>query len=192
MDQHEPNPIKPTKRFRLKTLFQFLVVVGVPLGLYFYWDDWKRHRPPYQEYAKEEYQAVCMEFFDDLAAGRLDHAYDATSARFKKQMSRSEFHTTVGRFLALTHIEEGVMGQLSGPSSSDNVLSRNWCFSSRAAKGPDKKVTEFCIWVRTEWSEDSFFYRRPPPPRVEEIQVREISEAEWENSDVPSPSWEQE
>jgi hypothetical protein len=145
MDQSEPNPIKPKRRwfqYRLKSLFVLTLVVGLIMALYAYWDDWRRQRPPYKEYAKDEYPAACDEFFDDLDAGRLDHAYDSTSARFKKQISRSEFETVVGRYLALQPIEEGVVAQGSIPIYANYVLDRNWCHRSRAGNGPGKKVTE--------------------------------------------------
>jgi hypothetical protein len=189
-------PTKPTKRFqyRLKTLFVLTLAVALPLGLYVYWDEWRKQRPPYRDYDHNEYSAVCNEFFDDLKAGRLDHAYDSTSARFKKQMSRREFDTTIGRFLALPQIEEGVVGRGSVPIHANYVLERNWTFRSAAVNGPDKKVTEFSVWVLTDVADDSFFYRRPPPPRVEQIQVHEFSQDEWKNETLPElrPTWDQE
>jgi hypothetical protein len=199
MDLAEPKvtttPAKPGRRwhqFGLKTLFVLPVVVGLLLVLYLYWNDWRRHRPPYMNHDSNEYFVACDDFFDDLKAGRLDHAYDAASARFKKQMSRSEFETTIGRFLALQQIDDGVGGRHSGPTYSNQVLDRNWCCHSEAVSGPDKKVTELCVWVLTDVSDDSFFYRRPPPPRVEEMQILEFSQAEWESNTMPDlkPSWE--
>jgi len=186
----EQNPMRRWLQFNLKTLMLLPVVVGIGT----YWYDWAKHRPPYKEYAKDEYPAACDEFFDDLDAGRLDHAYESTSARFKEQMSRSEFETTVGRYLALQPIEEGVVAQGTIPIYANYVLDRNWCYRSRAGNGPGKKVTEFCVWVLTDVSDDSFFYRRPPPPRVEEIQIREFSQAEWKSETMPElkPSWERE
>jgi hypothetical protein len=200
MSTTEINPVKPKRRwfqYRLKSLFVLTLVVGLALAFYLYWDDWQKQRPPHKKYDSNEYLAACNDFFDDLKAGRLDHAYEATSTRFKKRMSRIEFETTVGRFLALRNGPklDGVVAQASILANAHRyVLDRNGCYRSDAVDGPDNKVTELCVWVLTDVADDSFLYRRPPPPRVEEIQVREFSEAEWKSEKLPDPkpSWDHE
>jgi hypothetical protein len=189
LDRIETNPLKSTRwfQYRLRTLFVLPVLVGLLLVLYLYWDDWRMQRPPHKKYDSKQYYAALDEFFDDLDAGRLDHAYDSTSARFKKQMSHSDFETTVGRFLALPQIKEGVVTRLSGPRWSTHAMDRNWSYRSEAVNGPDNKVIEFCVWVLTDVADDSFFYRRPPPPRVEEMQIQEFGQEEWKSKPVPVP-----
>jgi len=56
--------------------------------------------------------------------------------------------------------------------------------------GPDRRVYEVWVWLVMK---DSILSRRPPIPKVEEIQIREVDPS------VPShlwpdlkPSWEQE
>jgi len=52
MDRDEQNPTKtrPRRRwfqFNLKTLLLLPALVGLPLGSYLYWEDWRKHRPPF-------------------------------------------------------------------------------------------------------------------------------------------------
>jgi hypothetical protein len=63
------------------------VVVGSSLSVSIYWDEWRKHRPPYKD-CVSELHATFDDFVDDLRSGRLERAYDSTSDRFKKLVSR--------------------------------------------------------------------------------------------------------
>lgn len=187
----EQNPIKPKRRwfqFNLKTLLLLPVIAG--LGTY--WYDWSRHRPPYRRYDVDERSAAWSSFLEEIRNGELDQAYDSTSARFKRQMSRTQFHDLVRSHPALQQQSDNWLGNYNGPASRGsglNALRTCYDFASDFRES-DGTVIELWIWVVID---DSFFYLRPPPPRVEEILIREFAEADWRKkrfSPVMLPSWE--
>jgi len=172
MDHDEANPIKPKPKrrwfqFNLKTLLLLPLLVGAPLGCYLYWDEWRRHRPPFEQVDGWLYDVAIFNFKADLCAGRLDHAYDSTSVDFKRRMSRSSFHSMIQRYPAL-----------QGWSEADWVGTHdNQDDLAIAIRGPNNKIVELWVWAAS--SEDSIFHRRPPPPCVAEIQIREVAEDDW-------------
>jgi hypothetical protein len=200
LDHDEQNPIKPKMRwfqYRLKSLFVLTSVVGCGS----YWYDWRQHRPPFQDYEPEQYCAAFRRFADDLKTGNLNHAYESTSVQFKHRLSPSQFEALTRNYPTLADIEvfeaPGFMANLHGGKSNhqefqwldvDAVGLRNWMTAVQRIRGWDGRAIEVWVWVVMD---DSIFYRRPPPPKVEEIQIRVLdpSQPGW---DLPlKPSWEQ-
>jgi hypothetical protein len=174
MDHDEQNPIqtaaRPRRRwfqFSLKTLLLLPVFVGLPLGSYLYWNDWRKHRPPFERVDGSLYNVAFWSFKADLHAGRLDHAYDSTSGDFKRRMSRQEFQSLIVGHPALQQWSEA---DWVGMHENKDVY-------AIAIRGPNTKIAELWVWVAP--SRDSIFFRRPPPPRVAEIQIREVAEDDW-------------
>ena len=189
MDHNQTKPKRRSFQYRLKTLLLLPVVVGLLLVLYLYWDEWKKYRPPNQQYDFDEYEAAFNRFADDLQSGRTDQAYESTSARFRNKMSLDDFKSLIGNHPAIQ--EDQVPTREFRYESSDTMPLWNWSTHGLTVRGSDNTTVFLCAWVVMD---DSFFHRRPPPPRVEEIQVRSYSQAEWESRTVTPllPSWEQE
>jgi tetratricopeptide (TPR) repeat protein len=192
MDQIETNRIKPKRRwfqFSLKTLLLLPVFVGLPLGSYLYWDDWRKHRPPFVGVDVWRYEVPFWRFEADLRAGRIDQAYDSTSVGFKRRMSRNSFHSIIQRYPALQEWSEADWVGTHDNLDQDNLDSQN--ILAIAIRGPNGKISELWVWVAP--SEDSIFHRRPPPPCVAEIQIREVAEDDWWKaafSPELTPNWE--
>ncbi len=187
MDQIETNPIRPKPKrrwfqFSLKTLLLLPVFVGLPLGSYLYWDDWRKHRPPFERIDGSLYLTAIFSFKADLCAGRLDHAYDSTSVDFRRRMSRSSFQSMIQRYPALQGWSEADWVGAHDINQDDLAI---------AIRGPNNKIVELWVWAAS--SEDSIFHRRPPPPCVAEIQIREVAEDDWWKaafSPELKPNWE--
>jgi len=199
MDHYQKNLVKPKTRwlrYWLKTLLLPLVIAGLFLALYLYWDDWRKQKPPFMDYDDAPYRAAFMNFVNDLKLGNLGHAYESTSARFKQHMSRSELEILIYTFPRLAEIElfeyGGFIGADLNRTADDCEIKsindrdaglRNWMTDIVRIRERDGRGIEVWVWVVMD---DSFFHRRPPTPRVEEIQIREISEAQWQSETLPS------
>jgi hypothetical protein len=171
-------------QYRLKSLFVLPLVVGVAM----YWYDWSRHRPPHQSYDGAFFGAAYWEFEQSVFGGERerDRAYDSTSARFKANLSRQQFEDMIRPHATLRQCQTRQNFDLK--NKDDNGL-RGWLTAIRMIRGDDGQTIELWVWVVIK---DSFFYRRPPMPQVEEFQIREISEAEWKSGVTPPllASWE--
>jgi hypothetical protein len=193
MDYDEHNPIKPKRRwfqYRLKSLFVLTLGVGLLLALYLYWDDWRKQRPPFRDYDNRQYRAAFHDFVHDVATGNLDHAYDSTSVRFKTQMTRSRFQEMIDHYPTLRlpgmpsdwngsawdKINTHLVGYLCHDFEGVEVPPTKWSTNCIAIEGPEGRVVEFWLWVVRR---DSFLYHRPPPARVEDIEIREMDSAKW-------------
>jgi hypothetical protein len=135
---------------------------------------------------------ACDIFVADLKAGRLDQAYESTSAKFKTQMSRKQFESLIYAFPLIRGWGDSVPDSytFSGPEVDDRVPLSSWSehqFTKR--RWFDNRSIELWVWVVRD---DSFFYRRPPPPRVEEIQIRDIDWPPSQSHQPLKPSWERE
>src|SRR5262245_780268 len=67
------------------------VVLLLLVALLYYWIDWTLARPPYTDDPETAYSEAARRFWEDVEAGRLDAAYDATSAGFRARVSREAF-----------------------------------------------------------------------------------------------------
>jgi len=125
MDHDQENPVKPKRRrfqFGLKSLFVLPVIVGLLLVLYIYWVDWKNHRS--YNLDNENQEAVFWYFVEDLKANRLDHAYDSTSARFKKRTTRDHFDALIRSYSDLRQLRQSLLHQAhsaSYPEANDGI-----------------------------------------------------------------------
>ncbi len=192
-------PTKPKMRwcqYRLKTLLLLPVVVGI--GSYCY--AWRQHRPPIQEYDSEPYRMAFERFAEDLKSRNLNHAYASTSARFKHRMSPSQFEVLMRSYPTVSEIEvfeeRWADDDAIRWADDDAIGLRNWMTVIQRIRGRDGKWIELWVWVVMN---DSFFYRRPPVPQVEEVQIRTIDGMYLLDLFVPfepppdlKPSWEQE
>jgi len=64
----------------------------------------------------------------------------------------------------------------------DAIGLRNWMTVIQRIRGRDGKAIELWVWVVMN---DSFFYRRPPVPQVEEVQIRTIDGTHLADRHVP-------
>jgi hypothetical protein len=162
---------RPKRRwfqFGLKSLFVLPVVVGILLAAYLYWDDWRRQRPPYRAFDFHPFDVAYQDFVEDLRAGRFGYAYESTSPRFKKHMSRSDVEAMIRRDLSRSLRQPY---RIRCSSIRRGAELKNWLTAIYQFQGEDTKAMELWVWVVMD---DSFFNRRPPIPRVEDIQIREV------------------
>jgi len=187
MDQSNPTTTaaKPKRRwyqFNLKTLLLLPLVVGIST----YWYDWRKHRPPYKKYDSTAFRRLMK----DLKNGRLDDAYESTSAGFKKRLSRDQLADLVNRYCSTP--KDPFFYRKFSPHQPSSL--RHWSAHHVAVNLPTK-VVELRVWTVRE---DSVFCRRPPLEKVESLQVVEFSQAEWavvQDQDrhddyPPPPGWE--
>ncbi len=146
-----------------------------------------RHRQYYE--SQYPYERAYNGFIEDLRADRLDRAYESTSARFKRQMSYSQFEELLRRHPAITRDDD-----TEQIARSQNVIRfpmnkktlRTWCYFAKETRGAHGRIDELWVWVVVN---DSYLCRFPPEPQVEEIQIREVVTSKPEKV---VPSWEQE
>jgi hypothetical protein len=181
-EQVASEPAVETRRrrfqFNLKTLFALTSLASVCAYAY----DWSIHRPPFQEYSGE--RQVFDNFVSDLRAGRLKDAYESTSSHFQWQTTRRQFDALLHRYPTVRKGWIADRGSSVPPQKwmSLNRLSMH-CISLSAKREP---MTEVWVWIATD---DSFFHRRPPTPRVEELQIRRTTPSNPPFDPPLLPSW---
>jgi hypothetical protein len=148
----------------LGALAALLLLAAV--GLVYYWLDWREARREWRNRDSAEYLKAYGAFLADVRAGRLDEAYQATTSAFRKRVSRTAFEERVNRYLDFERRPDARGVQAGGGGSGPNQETYTYTMEDGEGKRLQKSVT-----VKHE---DSFFYRRPPPPRVSEFSVEEV------------------
>ena len=171
-------------QFGLRTLLLIPVLVGILLAAFMYLRGWRDHRPGYQQYDGQQYQAAYLEFIGHVQAGRIDAAYDVTSDGFRQHMSREQFKDLFRRYPEILRGEQMGAGG-GGPAQGDSVpLVNGTLYNHSYELTPGDRRIGLWIWVVMR---DSLCHHRPPTPQVEEIAVREINERNW--NQWPQPTW---
>jgi len=174
----------PSRAARLLGLGGVLLPVVLLVGLVCYCIDWRNARVEetgdrgetrYAGQNDKEYKDVADAFWADIGAGRLEAAYQSTSAGFKRRMSQQGFIELVNKYPVLKADPKTIRawghGESGPRSTSDAYLFHNQASYEHGLGGSDGKYAEFTITVVRE---DRIFHYRPRPPRVDEFTVKEL------------------
>ena len=162
--------------FRLLALGGVALPVALSLGAFWYYQEWADARNkaraantgPYPEYAP-----VRRAFYADLLAGRIDEAYESTTADFKTRISRERLAESAGKYAAYVKRPERDRGP-SGVGSSGGFYEYLSEYEyAEVAKG---QVVQVNLTIRR--GRDSILLRRPPPLQVDDFSVEEKAAAE--------------
>jgi hypothetical protein len=170
------DPPRRGRRLLIGGTAALLSVAAVGLGLY--WYEWKTAREGWRVEARmEPYGKVRAAFLEDIEAGRVDTAYDATTDAFKGRVGREEFEARAGRYRAFKQrpgIRPDEAGA-SGPGGGGDPRTTNQMMTRDTWADADGRRLRVSVTVVQE--ADSFFYRRPPPLRVGEFTADELPPA---------------
>jgi hypothetical protein len=162
-----------TRRLAIGGVIALLLAGAVGLGLY--WYDWKSARENWQVPTRTEpYLKVHASFLEDIEAGRTDAAYQATTDSFRKRVGRDDFDARAARYRAFKQ-RAGVAikeSDIAGPVGGD-VQRTNQMIATNTWEDAGGEQLQDSVTVVQE--ADSFFYRRPPPLRVGEFTVGEVT-----------------
>jgi hypothetical protein len=111
---------------------------------------------------------VRQAFYADLLAGRIDEAYESTTADFKTRISREQLAELARRYAAYVNRPERDRGPSGAGSSGGLYDFLSEYESAEVAKG---KIVEVNLTIRRD--RDSILRRRPPPLKVDEFNVEE-------------------
>jgi hypothetical protein len=159
-----PRPGTPPGRGRrlvIGGVIALLLAGAVGLGLY--WYDWKSARTNWPAQTHDAYLKVQGAFMGDIEAGRLDSAYQSMTDSFRKRVSREAFGERAGRYRAFK--QRAGVAAVEARSNGGATA-----FTLRDGDGNQLEVS-----VTVVQEEDSFLYRRPPPLRVGEFTVGEVT-----------------
>ena len=186
-------PSEAAPQQRLSTIARTLSLGGILLplallaGVVWYYVDWRNarieatddgNRTRYVGGNEREYEEAADAFVADIRAGRLDAAYQSTSAGFKKRMSRQEFFDLIDKYPAVkrppeTPVVVSSQSGFSGPwGMSDHYLFHNQASFHHALAWADRASFDCTIIVARD---DRIFYCRPRPPRVDEFTLKELN-----------------
>jgi hypothetical protein len=163
---------EPHRRGRLWVLVVLgALLLGTAAGLLSYWIAWTDARADRADQESDGYLKAHAAFVADIEAGRLDQAYQSTTPAFRRRISREEFDERARGYLAFKNrpADRGGSASSSGPTGGD-VRGPNQMVLSQTSEYSDGTQTEVSITVVFE---DSFFDRRPPPPRVGDFTVED-------------------
>jgi hypothetical protein len=177
-DAASDRPRTATAPRRLRKLLiggAIALLLGAAVGLGLYWYDWRSAREGWRvEVRHEPYMKVKAAFLEDIEAGRLDAAYQVTTDSFRRRVGREEFEARAGRYRAFKQrpAVNPRESDLSGPAGGDDQRTNQMI---TADTWEDADGSQLRVSVTVVQEADSFFYRRPPPLRVEEFTVSEVS-----------------
>jgi hypothetical protein len=166
--------------FYLLALGGVLLPLLLAVGAFWYYQEWSEARNkarasntgPYPEYAP-----VRQAFYADLLAGRIDEAYESTTADFKTRISRARLAELAGKYAAYVKRPERDRGA-SGVGSSGGFYDYLSEYEyAEVAKG--KIVLLVNLTIRRD--RDSILFRGPPPVKVDDFNVQEKAapEHQW-------------
>ena len=153
--------------FRLLVLAAVLLPVGLGAGAYWYYQEWEEARVKARVASSSAYGPARDAFYADLLAGRIDDAYESTTADFRARISRAEFADLAARYVAFVNRPRAADrgGGVSTSSGSDRLT------ETRYAEVEPGRVIQVTITVRRD--RDSILVRTPPPLKVDDFQVEE-------------------
>jgi hypothetical protein len=135
--------------------------------------DWNMARLDRRDTESSDYLKAYQTFLEDLDADRLDAAYQSTTAAFQKRVSREQFEQTAQRYLAFKRKPDarGIESESSGPAGGDHRGPNRMVFTHTLE---DQQGTRRQSSITVE-QQDSLLKSRPPPPRVGEFKVSNVS-----------------
>jgi hypothetical protein len=119
---------------------------------------------------------VRQAFYADLLAGRIDEAYESTTADFKTRISRERLAELAGKYAAYVKRPERDRGPRGAGSSGGFYDYLSEYEYAEVARG---KIVQVNLTIRRD--RDSILFRRPPPVKVDDFNVEEKAtpERQW-------------
>jgi hypothetical protein len=157
--------------FRLLALGGVFLAIALSAGAFWYYREWTEARNkarasntgPYPEYAP-----VRQAFYADLLAGRIDEAYESTTADFKTRVSRERLAELARKYAAYVNRAERDRGP-SGVGSSGGFYDYQSEYEyAEVAKG---KIVQVNLTIRRD--RDTILRLRVPPLKVDDFNVEE-------------------
>jgi len=164
--------------YRLLALGGVLLPIALVIGAHLYYYQWGRAREEAWRYGErfENYQPIRQEFLAHLLAGRIDAAYESTTADFKSRISREQLAELARRYVAYVNLPDvrGGGNGSSGPVAGD----RGWLRSQRVEYREhttlwDGKTIQVTTTVRRD--RDSILFPKPPPLKMDDFKVEEMA-----------------
>jgi hypothetical protein len=157
--------------FRLLALGGVLLPIALSVGAFWYYQEWTEARDkarasntgPYPEYTP-----VRQAFYADLLAGRIDEAYESTTADFKIRISRQRLTDLARTYAAYVNRPERDRGPRGVGSSGGFYDFLSEYEYAEVAKG---RIVQVNLTIRRD--RDSILLRWPPPLRVDDFNVAE-------------------
>jgi hypothetical protein len=155
--------------------FRLLVLAAVVLPLvlgalaFRYYLDWQQARDEarLRTSNSEAFGPAREAFYADLLAGRIDEAYESTTADFKSRISRGELADLARQYVAyVNRAKAGDRGGGAGTSSGSDSLTEYQYTETEPGK-----VVRVTITIRRD--PDSILFREPPPLKVDDFRVEE-------------------
>jgi hypothetical protein len=172
--------------FRLLTLGGILLPLALVAGVLSYYQEWKETRimaqisntSPHPDYAP-----VRKAFYTDLRAGRIDEAYQSTTADFKTRISRDRLAELAKQYTAyLNGPKDPDFGGGMGSSGGGYDFLTEYEYGKLA----EGKIVQVSMTIRRD--RDSIFFRRPPPLKVHDFKVEETAAREREGPAFGRPA----
>jgi hypothetical protein len=158
--------------FRLLALGGILLPIGLVLGAFGYYQEW--YWPRQEEKMRSNYpgyDAVRAAFYAHLLAGRIDDAYESTSADFKRRINRDRFAQLAQQYV-IVRKKPPRGGGFSGGFDIAAYSTRTDREYFVAEKG---KIVVVTIMIGRD--RDSILFLKLPPLKVQEFKVEEKAEA---------------
>jgi hypothetical protein len=157
--------------FRLLALGGVLLPIALAVGVFWYYQEWSEARNearasntgPYPEYAP-----VRQAFYADLLAGRIDEAYESTTADFKTRISRERLAELAGKYAVYVNRPNRDRGA-SGVGSSGGFY--DYMTQYEYAEVANGRIAQVNLTIRRD--RDSILLRMPPPVKVDDFNVEE-------------------
>jgi hypothetical protein len=157
--------------FGLLTLGGVILPIALLLGAFWYYQEWSEARNeakasntgPYPGYAP-----VRQAFYTDLLAGRIDEAYESTTADFKTRISRERLTELARKYAAYVNRPEPNRGPAGAGSSGGLYDFLSEYEYAEVAKG---KIVQVNLTIRRD--RDSILMRNPPTLKVDDFSVEE-------------------
>jgi hypothetical protein len=157
--------------FRLLALGAVLLPLALSVGAFWYYQEWREARDKAQASNTgpyPEYTPVRQAFFADLLAGRIDQAYESTTADFQTRISRERLAELARKYAAYVNRPERDRGP-SGVGSSGGFY--DYLSEYEYAEVAKGTIVQVNLTIRRD--RDSILLRSPPPLKVDDFKVEE-------------------
>jgi hypothetical protein len=153
----------------LLALGGILLPIALAVGAFWYYQEWREARNkaqasntgPYPVYAP-----VRQAFYADLLAGRIDEAYESTTADFRTRISRERLAELTRKYAAYVNRPgRGILGMGMSGGTYDFLSEYEY---AEVAKG---KIVQVNLTIRRD--RDTILRLRVPPLKVDDFNVEE-------------------
>jgi hypothetical protein len=158
--------------FRLLVLAGVVLPLALGLGAFWYYQEWREARDEARAASSAAFFPARNAFYADLLAGRIDEAYQSTTANFKARISREQLAELARRYVAFVNRprDRGRGGGAGASSGSDYLTEYEY------TDVEEGKIVQVTITIRRD--RDSILFAKPPPLKVDDFQVEEKAASE--------------